>query len=167
MISFVAAIGKNHEMGLQGHLPWRGMKADLARYYALTRGKHIVMGGRTFQEYQDVHQTFPGSKIFVLSDSIPETPGTNIVHDIAQIIELAKQEDLWVIGGASIFTQLLPYADAMFLTLVHHEFEADTFFPDYSTEDWRVAHTQDFRADADNPYDYTFVELRRKLRQAQ
>lgn len=159
MINFVAAVGNNREVGLDGHLPWSGMKADLARYRSLTNGQVIVMGSKTYESYKSVKASFKDSKIYVLSRNNPSLPGVEVVNDKQSIIDLNKTEDLCVIGGAGIFSLFLPFADKIYLTIIHMTFKADTYFPEYVQDEWRETSKQDFKADSDNPYDYSFVEL--------
>lgn len=161
MIIFVVAYGQNYEMGKDGHLPWRGMKSDLARYRRLTRGKTIVMGGRTFNEYKDIHKTFEHSKIIVLSHNLTHRSDVEVVDTVESIVGLSQKEDVYVIGGANVFSQLLPYASKMYITIIHHSFSADVFFPEFSEDEWQKTSSERFLADSNNPYDYTFVEFTR------
>ena len=164
MINFVAAHGQKFEMGLNGTLPWRDkpMPADKARVRALVTGKKLVVGERTYNVYHDINKSFKTDDVFVICRSKKNLPHATVVDSIQDIVEVGKTEDLWVLGGGSIFTQLLPYAYRMYLTRIEAEFEADVFFPEYSLDEWTVASEEAFPADQENPYPYTFLELHRK-----
>jgi len=151
-------------MGYKGHLPWRDarMENDTKRLHRLTNKNIIVMGEKTYHDYKNVQEAFHTKQVYVISRSTDSLPDANVLNDINDVATLAKSKELWVIGGGSIFKQLLPNAGKMFLTIVNHEFTADTFFPKYKTNEWDITSKQDFPADSSNPYSYTFLELCRK-----
>lgn len=162
MIIFVAAHGKNREMGFKGGLPWPLMKADRAHLHSIANGKTVVMGEKTVHNYASVTASYATDHVVVLSRTISSSaPGVEVVGDIQPIIERAKTEDLYVVGGASIFTQLLPYAQRMYLTEIDGEFDADTYFPEYNQSDWHVTSEDPHQLDEQNPYPYTFVTRQR------
>lgn len=140
------------------------MKSDVARYRKLTRNKSVVMGGQTYREYRGGAQEAFGSeaKIIVLTRSAQSLPDAEVVSSPYEIVQRAKTEVLWVIGGGNIFAQLLPYADKMYLTRVHGSFEADTFFPEFDPAEWHIREQSSYPAGADNPYPYTFVTYERQ-----
>lgn len=163
MLIFIAAHGINYEMGLDGHLPWRHarLQNDTKRLHLLANKKHLVMGERTYHDYKDVRSAFQTTQVTVLSKSAKKLSDADVVSDIQSVVSRSKTEDLWVIGGGNVFAQLLPYVDIMYLTLVKSEFNADVFFPAYSVEDWIVVSEEHYNADDQNPYPYTFLELKR------
>ena len=168
MIVFIAAHDQNFAIGNKGHLPWRHarMQDDTKRLHKLANGKTLVMGERTYHDYRDVRRAFSTDKVIVISRSLQTLPDAEVVNDIEEIITRAQQEELWVIGGGSIFLQLLPYVDIMYLTQIEHLFSnADTFFPKYNKEDWNVVEEQTFPADARNPFPFTFLTLQRRSKQ--
>lgn len=161
MLYFVAAHDQNLGMGNHGHLPWPRMAADIERLHALTRNKTIVMGQRTYEEYKRVKHAFNIYESYVVSNSLLSLPDAKVIHDIKDIVALSKQKDVWVIGGGSIFSQLIAYVDVMYLTQLESSFDVDTYFPDYEPTDWNQE-KQSFPADQLNPFPYTFLKLRRK-----
>lgn len=163
MIIFVAAHGKKREMGFKGGLPWPLMKADRAHLHSIADGKTVVMGERTIHNYKSVNASYATDHVVVLSRTTSTSvPGIEVIGDIQPIIERAKTEELCVVGGASIFTQLLPYAQQMYLTEIDGEFEADTFFPEYNQSDWHIISQHPHQPDDQNPYPYTFITLKRR-----
>lgn len=163
MIIFVGAFTKNYGMGNKGNLPWRhgSMQEDTKRLHKLTNGKTIVMGERTYNDYQDVQKSFQTKSILVISRNIKTLPDAEVASSLETIVDRSQTEDVWVIGGGQIFTQLIPYAQKMYLTEIDAELEADTFFPQYSSDDWTRSE-ESHKADAHNKYDYTFIDLNRK-----
>lgn len=163
MIIFVGAFTKNYGMGNKGSLPWQpgSMQTDTKRLHALANGNTVVMGERAYHDYKDVQKSFQTQSILVLSRNTKSLPDAEVVNSLETIINRSQTEDLWVIGGGQIFRQLLPYAQKMYLTEVDAELKADTFFPEYSPNDWMCSKTS-HKADAHNKYDYTFLDLTRK-----
>lgn len=162
MINFVAAHGKKRELGYQGRLPWPRMAADIQRLHNLIDNQIIVMGEQTYREYRHVKHAFHSKRVFVLSSKNVDDDDVETIYSIEDVLSLAKKSTLWVIGGAKVFQQLLPYAQTMYLTCIDGNFKADSFFPSYDSRDWEVIDEQSFSADGDNPFDYSFLTLKRK-----
>ncbi len=162
MIIFVAAHDKNLGMGNKGGLPWPSMKADKDRLHKLAKGKTIVMGERTYHDYKDYQKTYKTKNIFVLSLNSKELKDAVVLNSIEQVVELAKNKEVWVLGGGNVFAQLIENADKMYITEIEAEFETDTYFPQYDTSHWKVVEKSSFAADALNPYPYTFMTLQKK-----
>lgn len=161
MLIFAAAHDKNFGMGYKGRLPWPRMAADIERFHRLTKDKTVLMGERTYREYQSVKHAFGVGKIYVLSNSRTLLPDAEVIRDLEFIKKQATTKDIWVIGGGSVFKQLINTADKMYLTRIEGEFEVDTYFPKYNINDWSVFEER-FSADKVNPYPYTFLELVRE-----
>lgn len=161
MIIFVGAHAHNYAMGYKRSLPWPLMQRDKDHLHNLANGKHIVMGERTYHDYKDIRAAFETDDVTVISRSVDSLPDATVVHSIQPIIDQAGGEDLWVIGGGNVFTQLLPYANKMYLTEIDGEFEADTFFPEYEKNEW-IVDAENFPADDQNPYPYAFLTLTRR-----
>lgn len=162
MLNFVAAHDENFGMGFKGRLPWPRMAADIERLHKLTKDKTVVMGERTYREYQTVKHAFGTGRVIVLSRSIQTLQDAEVISDLNSIAKRAKSEDIWVIGGGSVFKQLINAADKLYLTVIKGSFKVDTYFPQYSLDGWRVVERQSFPADQNNPYPYTFLKLSRK-----
>lgn len=122
-ISMIAALGRNRALGNGNELLWR-IPDDLRRFKALTMGHPIIMGRKTFES---IGKPLPGRTNLVVSRA-----GLSLEDAIAQAKAL-DTEEVFVIGGAQIYEQALPYADRLYLTLIDDEKEADVFFPEYET----------------------------------
>ncbi len=120
-ISMIAAIGKNRELGAGNELLWR-IPDDLKRFKALTMGHPIIMGRKTFES---IGKPLPGRTNLVVSRS-----SLSLEDAIAQAKKLDTQE-VFIIGGAQIYEQALPYADRLYLTVIDDTKEADAYFPAY------------------------------------
>ena len=154
-ISIIAAIGKNRELGKKNKLLWH-IPDDLPRFKKLTTGHPIVMGRKTFES---IGRPLPNrTNIVVTRDSSYDVEGVVVVHSIEKAIEEAKKKDkeeIFVIGGGQIYEQAIKFVDKLYLTLVEGEYEADTFFPDYSQFKKKIFEQK-------NEYEglkYTFLEL--------
>lgn len=164
ILTAVAAIDEALLIGAAGDLPWR-LPADLRRFKRLTTGHPIVMGRRT---WQSLPGALPGRDSIVLSRAPDfEAPGAVVVGDVDAALAAARDGDtdaseVFVIGGRAVYELLLPRLDRMNLTVVHHRFAGDTWFPAFDMADWRVASREAFEADAKNPWPQTVFVLERR-----
>lgn len=164
MIYFVVAHDRKFGMGSNYKpLPWPLMPHDKQHLHELADGKKIVLGERTYRDYKDIRTAFDTTNVTVISTSIKVLPDAGVAHSMEEIVKRSKTENLWVIGGASIFAQLLPFVDVMHITIIEGTFQADVFFPEYTLGDWNVAEKNMYPADNENPYPYTFMKLVRKV----
>jgi dihydrofolate reductase len=138
MISIVVATGKNQEIGKKNGLLWH-IPEELKHFKELTMGHPIIMGRKT---YESIGRPLPGRTNIVLSRQ--RTSGVRKAvreaRSLTEAFRIAERNtggnEIFVIGGASVFRQALPFADKLYLTIVEAEFpEADAFFPDYSQFD--------------------------------
>ena len=163
-LSLIVAQSSNRAIGYKGQMPWH-LPADLKRFKAITWGKPILMGRKTFES---IGRPLPGRKNIVLtSDPGFHAEGCEVAHSLAQAMSLATDADeLMVIGGASLYEHFLPEADRIYLTQIEKEFAGDTFFPPFSPEDWRIAESTRVTDDPDVDFSYRFLVLEReRLRQ--
>jgi len=145
VISLVACIGKNRELGRGGDLCWR-LKSDMEWYLGATRGKKLLVGKRTF----DGMPLYPrGSYVYVLNTEMfrpqrknpSQNARTEVVTDLAGFASKYQdsEEEVVAIGGASVYTQVLPYVQKMYLNEVVAECAAaDAFFPELDKDEWDV-----------------------------
>ena len=153
MITFYLARASNGVIGRDGQLPWR-LPADLKRFKALTMGKPMVMGRKTFESFPS---PLPGRRHIVLTRGHWHADGAEVAHSIDEALAMAG-DDVAVIGGAQIYAQLLPHADRIELTEVHAEPEGDVVVPAFTG--WTETAREDHPADGDRPA-YSFVTLTR------
>lgn len=160
MVTIIAAVGRNKALGKNNDLIWH-LPADLRRFKEVTRGHHVIMGRKTFESLGKPlpHRT----NIIVSRNSNYKADGCVVVGSLEEALKEAQSDpNPYILGGAQIYEQALEVADRMDLTLVHEDFEADAFFPDFSDENWEETGRQDFKKDEKNPYDYSFVQYKKK-----
>lgn len=146
------AIGKNNK--LLCHLP-----ADLKFFKSTTIGYPVIMGRKT---YESIGRLLPGRRnILITRSSDYKVEGADIYHNIDTAIASCNDEKVFVIGGAEIFRQTLHITTELYRTLIKHEFEADTWFPQF-TDEFEMINQECYTADDRNPYDYCFEKWRRK-----
>lgn len=155
-INIIAAVAKNRAIGFENKLLY-WLPNDLKRFKALTTGHTIIMGRNTYLSLPK--GALPNRRNVVLSRTVSELPGCDVFPTLDEALHSCKpDEDIYIIGGASVYEQALPVADRLCLTEIDDTpREADAFFPDYSTG-WRIdkkeAHPKDERHD----YEYAFVD---------
>ncbi|MFH1001105.1 MAG: dihydrofolate reductase [Bacteroidota bacterium] len=161
MLSIIVAIGENGAIGKNNDLLWR-LPGDLKRFKALTTGHTIIMGRKTFESLPNgalpnrTNVVLTRNKSTLFSDC-------TIVYSIKDIIDnyLNDENEHFVIGGGELYKALLPYANRIYLTRVHQNFEADTFFPAIDMKDWIIEEENSFPADEKNEYAYTYINLKK------
>jgi len=161
IISMIAAMGENRELGLDNELLWR-LPVDMKFFRETTMGKPILVGRKTYESFGG--KPLPGRKnIVITQDESYRSEGAIIVHNIDDALAAAQDaEEIMIIGGASFYQQLLPRADRMYLTYVHQTFAADSWFPEFNQDEWQEISRRDNPADEKNPYSCTFVVFERK-----
>jgi len=157
-VFFVVAVAANGVIGKDGTLPWH-LPADLRHFKALTTGKPMIMGRKTFESLPGL---LPGRRHIVLTrDTDWAEEGAEVAHSPEEAIALANAPHIAVIGGAEIYRQFLPYADRIEWTEVAAEPEGDTRFPDFDRSAWTEAAREVHPADGRSP-GFAFVTLLRK-----
>lgn len=160
-VSIIVAVSTNGVIGLKGGLPWR-QSTDLKRFKTLTMGHHLVIGRRT---YDTLDGPLPGRKIIVVTRNrefvAPE--GILTAASVESALMLTQNDDeVFIGGGAEIFEQSLHRADRMYLTRIHADVEGDTFFPEFDdVNEWQLADSEHFEADAKNQYPFSFLTYER------
>lgn len=157
MISIIAAIGKNRELGRGNDLIWH-IKEDLKNFKNLTMGKYIVIGKNT---YESLPKHLEGRKYIVLSSSLSEIENGLLFNDFNKLLEFIKDvdEEVMIIGGVSIYKLFLPFADKLYLTEIDSEEKADVYFPDFNKEDYECNVVSTNEVDG---LKYSFVIYERK-----
>lgn len=164
-VSIIAAVADNFAIGKNNKLIWH-LPADMKHFKKMTTGHAVVMGKRTFESLPKA--PLPNRRNIVLT-SIPEGNFDKYYEAVSlrDAIELCeKEEKIFIIGGSSVFKQALtfPGIDSMYITWVHEEFPADSFFPRFNKNEWELVSEERHEADEQNPYAYTFCEYKRKVK---
>ena len=155
--SIIVAIDENNAIGkgnnLLCHLP-----NDLKYFKSVTQGHTVIMGRKTFESLPN--GALPNRRNIVISHNRSlQIEGCEIFHTLEDAFEACKnEEEVFVIGGGSIYKEALPLVDKLYITLIHHMFkDADTFFPDVNTSEWKEISEQKNSADEKNKYDHSFI----------
>lgn len=153
-INIIAAVAKNRAIGYKNKLLY-WLPNDLKRFKALTTGHTIIMGRRTFESLPK--GALPNRRNIVLSRRVKELPGCDCYESFEDAINhCASDEDIYIIGGASIYEQAISKADCLYMTEINDiPDKADAFFPEYG--DWKVKSKESHPIDEKHEYEYAFV----------
>ncbi len=151
-IALVVAIARNGVIGAGNALPWR-LPEDLKYFKALTMGHCVVMGRKTFES---IGRLLPGRQNVIVTRRTDYTvPGARVVHSVEEALEACERKDeIFVIGGAGLFRDLIDRADRMYVTELLQDFEGDVYFPSYDRSAWREVSRERRRA---GDLEYHFV----------
>lgn len=155
IVSQIVAVGRRNEIGKDGAMPWH-LPADLKHFKANTLGKPVLMGRKTLQA---IGRPLPERRNLVLTrDAGFRAAGCETVTSLEQAVALAGPvPELMVIGGGEVYRLAWSRTDRVYLTRIEATVEgADTFFPEMDPAHWRETSRDDHKADAKNPYDYSF-----------
>ncbi len=160
--AIIVALAENNAIGKNNDLLCY-MPADLKHFKELTTGHTVVMGRRTFESLPKGALPNRDNIVITRNENL-NFENTIMVHSMEEAIKAAdKEKKIFIIGGASVYNEALDFADTLYLTFIHHAFsDADTFFPKWNTDEWVETERIDFKADEKNPFDYSFVTLKRK-----
>ena len=161
LLSLITAMDSNRVIGKNNSLPWH-LPADLAYFKQTTMGKPVIMGRKTFDS---IGKALPGRKNIVLTrDYSFEAPDCEIATDIDQAMSKVDGSlEVMLIGGASLYEQTIHSADIIYLTLIHHEFNGDTWFPEINPIYWKLESRDDFERDEKNQFAYSFLKYLRVI----
>ena len=160
MISLIAAVALDRAIGYHNRLLY-WLPNDLKRFKALTTGQTIIMGRRTFESLPK--GALPNRRNIVLSRTKQELAGAEVFGSIKSALKACEGEDVYVIGGATVYAQALPLADRLCLTEVQDTpSQADAFFPAFSAEEWTEAWSEAHEPDERHAFAYRFVDYIRK-----
>lgn len=161
MINIICALAENNAIGYNNDLLFH-LRADLQRFKALTTGHTVIMGRRTFESLPK--GALPNRRNIVLSSGEHEWPNVEVYPSLQEAIAAcADDEEVFIIGGASVYKAALPIADRLCLTHVHAVPEAaDVFFPEFDDSEWECTFKEDHDADERNDKPFTFADYNRK-----
>ncbi len=158
-IALIVAVSKNLAIGKDNDLLFY-LPSDLKRFKRITSGHTIVMGRKTFQSLPN--GALPNRRNIVITKSDDMLfEGCEVYHSIEEVLEAVKDEsEVFVIGGGEIYRHFYPIASKLYLTMVHQNFEGDTFFPSVDFDQWDVLSREDL-VDEKNNFSYSNIDLKR------
>lgn len=157
MLSIIVAIAKNNAIGKDNNLIWH-LPDDLKRFKRLTTGHNIIMGRKTFES---LGRVLPNRHHIILSRNTKlnvDDENVEIFDDISKLEKyINSEEENFVIGGATIYKLLMPYAKKMYITEIDKEFDGDVFFPKINKEEWKITNREQGPEDNENDFSYEYV----------
>ncbi len=160
-ISLIVAMAKNRTIGVNNTLPWR-CPEDLKHFKALTMGHHMIMGRKTFES---IGKPLPGrTTVVVTRDRTLKIDGCLMANSLPDAIAAcANDEQVFIVGGADIYTQSLDYIDNLYITEIQQNVEGDAHFPEFNAEKWQEISREVRHQETPQVLEYHFVTYRRKV----
>jgi dihydrofolate reductase len=157
MINIIAAVAKNNVIGLGNDLPW-DIPEDLKHFQSLTSGKTVLMGSNTFESIvKRLGKPLPNRQnvVVTITKDYQVPAGVQVFYSLDDAIKALKDQEVWVIGGASIYRQMIDFADQLYITHIDMEPVGDTYFPEINPALWEKQ--------AEEPhFGFSFTVYRRK-----
>lgn len=157
----MVAISQNNAIGCENKLLWH-IPNDLKRFKKLTTGHTIVMGMNTYESLPV--KPLPNRRNIVMTRKQGiELPGCEIANSLEEAMQMLDSDrENFIIGGAQIYQEFMPYADKLMLTIVHKDFTADTFFPKINFAEWRETEREDIFDTCNLGFDYSYITYVRR-----
>lgn len=158
-INIVVAIASNNAIGKNNKLLWH-LPKDLKHFKELTTGHTVIMGRKTFDS---VGRPLPNRRNIVVTRQNINIEGCEVVNSLDAALALASGEaEVDIVGGAEIYRQAMHLTNRIHLTIVHQNFDADTFFPEIDYSEWEETTREDHQPDETNPISFSFITLKRR-----
>lgn len=138
MIKLIWAMDKNWLIGKENKMPWR-VKEDLIYYKEKTEGKNVLMGYNTYISLKGYYKDrpLPYGKIYLATRKKIAFPDCEVISSLEDFLKNNKEE-LWVVGGSSIYSQSLEYASELYISFIKGDYEGDTYFPKFDLDSWNL-----------------------------
>lgn len=151
MISLIVAHDLNRVIGYENEMPWH-LPSELQYFKKMTMGKPMIMGRKTFES---IGRPLPGRRNIVITRNTNySADGIEVVGSLDEALKLVQDvPEIMIIGGAQIFEQAMAIADKLYITLINHEFNGDTYFPQY--EEWQLTSSSE-PINTDNGYTFQY-----------
>jgi len=157
-ISIIVAISQNHAIGKDNKLLWH-LPNDLKHFKTKTSGHTVIMGRKT---YDSVGKPLPNRRNIVITRQQLDIPGCEVVNSLNDALALCKtDEEIFIVGGAEIYRQAMSITNKIYLTIVHQNFDGDTYFPEIEENIWAETEREDFQPDEKNKLAHSFITLER------
>lgn len=158
-ISVIAAMSQNRVIGRDGSLPWH-LPTDLARFKSITTGHTVIMGRKTFES---VGKPLPNRRTIIITrNNDYQCADVFIAHSLDEALDHAAHEDeIFILGGETVYRIALPRADRLYLTIIHATIEGDTYFPTLDFDDWKLVEDERHEIDERHAYAFSFRRYER------
>ena len=159
-ISIIVAMAQNRTIGINNTLPWR-CPEDLKHFKALTMGHHMIMGRKTFES---IGRPLPGRTTIVVSRNRSlKIEGCLVAHSLDEAINIcAGKSEIFIVGGAELYSQALPLADTMYITEIQQQVRGDAHFPAFDMNDWQEFSREKKIQVEPQPLSFHFVTYQRR-----
>lgn len=161
-LSVIVAMTEERVIGINNQLPWH-LSEDLKRFKKITMGHPIIMGRKT---YESIGKPLPGRQnVVVTRNRNYRAEGVLVVHSIEEALQKCDQNtgEEFIIGGANLFAAAIPKVQKIYLTIVHHLFKGDVYFPEFDENDFEFSAPVTAQTPAPNSFSYSYVEGRRSV----
>lgn len=157
-IIMIACTDMNDGIGMDDGSLLFDLPKDMKHFKSITTGKHVVMGRTTWDSLPV--KPLPKRKNYVLTDNrnLEVSGNTKLVHSVEEVLEMAKDKDVYIIGGGHTYYQFMPYAEKLIITHVHYiDMKAEVFFPEIEKNVWKPTSMQKIEADENHAHSFTFT----------
>ncbi len=162
MLSIIVAIANKNVIGKDNKLIWH-LPEDLKHFKEITAGHKIIMGRKTFES---LGRILPNRKHVILCNDMEmdiNDENVEILDDISKLDKyINSDEENFIIGGATIYKLLMPYANKMYITKINQDFEGDVYFPEIKEDEWKEVSSTEGLRNEENPFDYKYITYVRK-----
>jgi len=159
-ISILVAMAKNRTIGINNTLPWR-CPEDLKHFKSLTMGHHMIMGRKTFDS---IGRPLPGrTTVLVTRDRNLKVEGCLIAHSLPEAIDACpKDDEIFIVGGADIYTQSLSISQTLYVTEIQQDVEGDAHFPHFDSHEWQETSRDKRTQESPQPLAFHFVTYNKR-----
>ncbi len=154
-LSLIVAMASNRTIGLNNQMPWH-LSADLKKFKKITMGHPIIMGRKTFES---IGRPLPGRENIIISRNPDyQQPDCLVFNTLDSALQsCAEIDEVFVIGGATLYATTLAQADRLYITEIQQAFEGDTWFPEIKKEQWQEVAREDISDDSSVNFNYSFI----------
>ncbi len=158
--SIIVAMDSNRVIGKDNQLPWR-LPRELQYVKKTTMGHPIILGRKN---YEAIGRPLPGRRNIVMTRDVDyQAEGCEIAHSVEEVYQLCEgEEEIFIFGGEEIYKLFLDRTDKLYMTVIHHSFDGDTFFPEIDFNEWEEISVEQGITDEKNPYTYFYHVYDRK-----
>ncbi|MDP2804693.1 MAG: dihydrofolate reductase [Gallionellaceae bacterium] len=158
-LSLIVAMAKNRSIGINNTLPWR-CPEDLKHFKALTMGHHMIMGRKTFDS---IGKPLPGrTTVIVTRNTKLKVESCLVAHSLEQAIAACTVDnEIFIVGGADLYTQALPLVDKLYITEIQQDVEGDAHFPAFDKSQWQLVSKEVRSQEIPQPLEYHFTSYKR------
>jgi len=160
-LSLIVAMAENRTIGINKKMPWH-LSADLKKFKKITMGHPIIMGRKTFES---IGRPLPGRKNIIISRNADyQQEGCEVFNNLDKAIQSCHtEEEVFVIGGATLYESILDKSDRLYVTEIKKSFEGDTWFPEIDQQKWSEYEREDIGDDSSVDFSYSFVSYKRNF----